>query len=1235
MTGMTEKKDKFGVMYWRVGRKLWEIQYPHHKDNFIRLHLAVQYICNEALPCISETLKNWHSNQTKILQPCQTPQQCTNKGKPKPGKSCPACVAWGNAIESVYYKPAGQQNAQITWGNVDPTRFHHDPIEVAKAFVLRLVPGKPYNSLGDFDAASLLMLMMNLAIFHGNNTSVYDRIKMVSALRNSLSHMNVDDNLSLEEKEVEASFKALDDLVQTLITLHPKHFQNDISKEVLKFKSYQVTADMNTKASLVELEDKIHGLHQTIGFLSEEAQAIKLDTDEEAVDVTEDNQFNVAACQQELRHFYLQTLCKIPQFPGVKQNCLKMDDIYTNLSMLINLPKPCAPIQIPLKSHHEIFIPRDKDNISPSRILILGNPGCGKSILTLKLAHDWAVKNPDSPLKNMDLVFALNMRWMTPETTLEESIFQQLLPKDTKLSERSLRDYIERNQSTCIVLFDSFDEYGFSGNFSKIESGVHGILLNDCLRECQVLVTSRFWKAADFNDLQDVYMQMQISGFSDENVKKYVLKYFSHDKVEGEKLLSYLIDHNLNPGIANVPLMTLLFCLYWRNSSGQDMPSKIGDLYSEIFRLLQKQYLSKNIAESIDLPRLITDAGNVALSGLWSSEDKLVFGFKEFVKKSSEKTLTAGCKIGLISLEQQHTIGTITSLRNNVVENMSTDTDNGTAFDQIKSITFFHKSCQEKCAGEYLANLYDTNPSDFVSKMQYLDSAKTCMRVEMVLRFACGVSRDVAHHILQELVQIFKSEFSSYQQRYYKQSLDPDDTKHFQKFIELCLQCYYECPGSTESHLLLNELFPNGQILFVGMSPYTSSAIGQYISRAKITKSVTIIAIPSPGDGGRVPTGVIDKTYSLIQNTLKHLPSQQLQQLYQHEMKYPQFSNFNNLCKTEVTNYFKDWQSSHGVNLVPIFTSLAYCDGLETLQLSNVILGSQMITLQSVINKGALISLRILRLFNNKLTSEQVCNLLESIQHDLPRLMSLDISFNEARLTHLGDCLIKSQIQNLFVNNMKAPAEDMSDVISKLPQFGSRMTSLYMDGNEVDDDTGKALANALPCAGRLQHFSISVNMMSRNTHNQVMKAMHHLIHLTHLRVWSSPYLDDLFKCLSDTMGYLPQLRSLLLYSPQGAVQQSSQSILARFLPWMYSNETQATGNRIQHVKRSTCQQFISRLDTMVKMRELVLYDICLHKEDLVTLLNISYRHNYTGFGYSRDLFPDDIDASQYGFLRFI
>ena len=913
------------------------------------------------------------------------------------------------------------------------------------------------------------------------------------------------------------------------------------------------------------------------------------------------NIFDVAVCQQELRNYYLRTFCKIPQFPGDKRNYLSMDDIYTNLFVLINLPKPCAPIQVPLKSHHEIFTRKTDNDLLPSRILVLGNPGCGKTCLTFKLAHDWAVRNPESPLKDVSLFFTLNMRWMTPKTTLEDAIFQQLLPKDTKLTRSSLREYIETNQSTCIILFDSYDEYCFSGHFREQESGVRDILLNDHLCECQVLVTSRFWKAGDFDDLRDSYIQLQVTGFSDENVKEYILRFFNNDETFGKYLLEYLIDHNLNPGIANVPLMTLLFCMCWKESNGQSMPSKIGDLYHEVFKLLEKQYIAKNITETIDLSGLIIKAGNVAYSGLWSAEDRLVFGLQEFVDKSSEQTVNEGCKIGLLSMEHEST-GFLEALH---------DDSNITKQRQISgsrcSVTFFHKSIQEKCAGEYLAYLCQADPTDFHNKLRYLNSARTCMRLEMVLRFACGISSKAASFILEQLMRIFKNEFSEQIQRYYEENLEPDDIKDFQKFIELCLQCYYECPDNTDLHILLTDLFHYGQMSFYGMSPYTSSAVGLFISRADIIKSLIISALPS--SHSKITYGVVDQTYTLIQNALKSLPHRQLQQ----QIKQSGSSDFYNFCRTEVANYFRDWQSSYGINLVTIFTSLASCNQLETLNLRNVKLGNQMTSLQSAIEHGALTALRSLILFNCGLTNEQVDYLLQSIPHKLPTILFLDISYNKARLTHLGDCLVNSQIQRVYVHNMEAPAEDMSHVINKLPQFGPRMITLYMHGNVIDDDSGKVLANVLPCACQLEEFSISVNMMKRNTHKQVINAIQHLTHLTSLCITHTPYPDDLYQCISNTMGYLPQLQELRLHaSKQGVSHQSSQSTLARLIAWLYGRGEQSTGDHVQHqVKRSACQRFITRLGSMEKMKRLYLEDICLHRDDLIVILALCQQHNYT------------------------
>ena len=149
-------------------------------SNFVRLHRAIQLVCDKALPCITDTLTKWHSNQLQVLHPCASPHQCPVTGKPKPGKSCQGCVDWGNALQTVYYPPIQPNVQNIQWSNVNPSLFHQDPVEVAKAFVLRLPSGKSYKSVGDFDAASLLMIMMRFGEFHGGNRSVFDKIKEVS-----------------------------------------------------------------------------------------------------------------------------------------------------------------------------------------------------------------------------------------------------------------------------------------------------------------------------------------------------------------------------------------------------------------------------------------------------------------------------------------------------------------------------------------------------------------------------------------------------------------------------------------------------------------------------------------------------------------------------------------------------------------------------------------------------------------------------------------------------------------------------------------------------------------------------------------------------------------------------------------------------------------------------------------------------------------------------------------------
>ena len=154
--------------------------------DFTRLHEAIQFICDKSVPCIQYVLQTWHDAQKLDLPPCDSPHQCsakTNK-KPKVGKFCSGCVAWTGAIQTAYYPPIKSDTQNMFWSNADISRLHLDFVEVAKTFVLRMSADndKHVASLDQFDAASLLRLMMHFGAFHREDAILYKKITNVRLL---------------------------------------------------------------------------------------------------------------------------------------------------------------------------------------------------------------------------------------------------------------------------------------------------------------------------------------------------------------------------------------------------------------------------------------------------------------------------------------------------------------------------------------------------------------------------------------------------------------------------------------------------------------------------------------------------------------------------------------------------------------------------------------------------------------------------------------------------------------------------------------------------------------------------------------------------------------------------------------------------------------------------------------------------------------------------------------------
>ena len=184
---------------------------PRTSDAYYRCYTALHLVTHRAIPCVDNSLRTWHTNQT--IPPCTGQGNCPVGKKPKVPPSCQSCAEWGKKIEAAVYHPppkpgqlpAGpqpppppssqisQKSPQIVWGNVNTSALGNSHVEVAKAFVLRL-PNKPlqgtvifgaasgsksYSRLDDFDSASLLMIMTRFRDFHGGDQASYEIIEKV------------------------------------------------------------------------------------------------------------------------------------------------------------------------------------------------------------------------------------------------------------------------------------------------------------------------------------------------------------------------------------------------------------------------------------------------------------------------------------------------------------------------------------------------------------------------------------------------------------------------------------------------------------------------------------------------------------------------------------------------------------------------------------------------------------------------------------------------------------------------------------------------------------------------------------------------------------------------------------------------------------------------------------------------------------------------------------------------
>ena len=255
-------------------------------------------------------------------------------------------------------------------------------------------------------------------------------------------------------------------------------------------------------------------------------------------------------------------------------------------------------------------LPGDIFDRQEQKILVVGRPGIGKTMLSTKILRHWASDSlfNETQKSQMDFKVAFLVKLRMFNSRIKNLNLRELLDHSeysTVLSEE-LWDYICNNPERVLLIFDGFDEYSFRTKIDEDDSRyrnsaeermpVHFLLKKivsgKMLTGATVLMTTgpnavRCIRSVDF------HKTVEILGFSAEQVNDYVQK-FTKEEDKAETIKQH-ITSNLNlVAFCYVPVNCFIICCclleLLGNTSFTSLPTRLTEIYSIAVRMFYFSY---------------------------------------------------------------------------------------------------------------------------------------------------------------------------------------------------------------------------------------------------------------------------------------------------------------------------------------------------------------------------------------------------------------------------------------------------------------------------------------------------------------------------------------------------------------------------------------------------------------------------------------------------------------------
>ena len=235
---------------------------------------------------------------------------------------------------------------------------------------------------------------------------------------------------------------------------------------------------------------------------------------------------------------------------------------------------------------------------------VKGEPASGKTTFVKKVCSEWSKlhKENEEPasseirdtLGQYDLLIPIILRVVKHGASLEQTIQEQI---DLDHKQMLTLRYLLKKPEKTVLVFDGFDEYD-----TKTSRDITDIMRGNTYKH--VIITSRPEAANKTKEWKNItYKEAELKGFSDENIKLYVDKFFKTSKDLAISLKSYIFqkDSNLLELARNPGSLCMLCILHKDKIPIQAMNRE--QLYQEYVAFLLSRWEQRQNPEGEKTPR--------------------------------------------------------------------------------------------------------------------------------------------------------------------------------------------------------------------------------------------------------------------------------------------------------------------------------------------------------------------------------------------------------------------------------------------------------------------------------------------------------------------------------------------------------------------------------------------------------------------------------------------------------